>query len=323
MIVVTGAAGFIGSVIVRELNAGGETRLIASDRLGTSEKWLNLPGGNWIEYIDHEALLQRLESGDLRDVRAVVHIGARTDTTERDSGLLMRLNYEYTMRICRWALHRGARFIYASSAAVYGDGSLGFSDDDALTPRLRPLNAYAFTKWLFDQWAIRSGTSKHIVGLRFFNVYGPNEYHKGRMASVVFNAFPKAAKEGVVSLFESDRPAIAHGDQKRDFVYVRDVARIVRHFLEHPDQNGIFNVGSGEARTFNDLAGALLEACGKTRAGIRYIPMPDDLKGKYQYFTEADLSRLRASGFQQKTTTLEAGVGDYVRNYLLKGMARL
>jgi len=325
MIIVTGAAGFIGSVVVRELNAGGSLDLLVSDRLAASEKWRNLLGKQYLEYIDHEDLLMRLENGDLTNakIRAIVHIGARTDTTERDSAMLMKLNYDYTIRICKWALQKGVRFIYASSAAVYGDGSLGFSDADDLTPKLQPLNAYAFTKWLFDHWSITNGVAKDIVGLRFFNVYGPNEYHKGRMASVVFNAFPRAMKEGNVQLFESDRSEIPHGDQKRDFVYVRDVARMIQFFLKNEKQNGIYNVGSGAARTFNDLASALLQSCERPVSGIRYIPMPADLKGKYQYFTEADLSRLRAAGFQEKTTTLEAGIGEYVKNYLRKDWERV
>ncbi|MBI3820856.1 MAG: ADP-glyceromanno-heptose 6-epimerase [Planctomycetes bacterium] len=325
MIIITGAAGFIGSVLVASLNALGRSDLILSDRLSASDKWKNLPGKSFIEYIDHEELLLRLESGDLgrEKIEAVVHIGARTDTTETDSALLMKLNYEYSRRICGWAHHRGVRFIYASSAAVYGDGELGFSDADDLTPRLRPLNGYAFTKWLFDQWAIRSGLVKHIAGLRFFNVYGPNEYHKKRMASVVYHAFPKAINEGVVQLFESDRSGIANGEQKRDFVYVKDIARVVNFFLKNHQANGIFNLGSGRARAFNDLAASLLKACDKPASGIKYFPMPADLKGKYQYFTEADLSRLRAAGFAEPMTTLESGVDDYVRNYLRKPEPRM
>lgn len=324
MIIITGAAGFIGSVLVGLFNNDGRDDLLISDRLGASEKWNNLPGRRFLEYIDHEELLNRLESGaHAKDrIEAFIHIGARTDTTEPDANLLMKLNYEYTRRACLWSLKAGVRFIYASSAAVYGDGADGFSDADDLTPRLRPLNAYAFTKWLFDTWSLRQGIAKDIVGLRFFNVYGPNEYHKGRMASVVYHAFPKAMNEGIVKLFESDRSGVAHGDQKRDFVYVKDVARVVHFFMNNPRANGIFNLGSGKARPFNDLAGSLLDACDRPRSGIQYFPMPQDLKGKYQYFTEADLSRLRGAGFREPMTTLEAGVGDYVRNYLRKGYAK-
>lgn len=323
MILVTGAAGFIGSVVVQALNAAGRRDLVVSDRLTASEKWKNLGGKSFVEYADHLDLLERLESGDrnLAKVDTVVHIGARTDTTERDAALLTRLNFDYSRRLLLWALSHGARFVYASSAAVYGDGSLGFSDADDLTPALRPLNAYAFTKWCFDQWVLARGYADRVVGLRFFNVYGPNEYHKGRMASVVFHAFPRAAKEGVVQLFESDRPGIAHGDQKRDFVYVKDVARVVQFFIAHPEANGIFNLGSGEARTFNDLAKALLTACGKPASGVRYVPMPEDLRGKYQYFTQADLTKLRAAGYRDLMTPIEVGVSDYVKGYLAKGLA--
>lgn len=318
MIIVTGASGFIGSVLTARMNASGRDQLILSDRMGMADKWRNLSERRFIEYIDHEDLLLQLECGSLgkEKIEAIVHIGARTDTTERNAEVVMKLNYHYTIRICRIALNRGIRFIYASSAAVYGDGSHGFSDADDLTPRLRPLNAYAFSKWLFDTWAIRNNVAKDIVGLRFFNVYGPNEYHKGRMASVVHHAFPRAMKEGVVQLFESDRPEIAHGGQSRDFVYVMDVARVVDFFINNPKTGGIFNLGSGRARTFNDLATTILSACDHNRSGIRYFPMPDDLKGKYQYFTEADLSRLRAAGFNEAMTSIEDGVTDYIRNYL-------
>lgn len=323
MILVTGAAGFIGSVVVRALNDAGEDRLLLSDHLGTSAKWTNLLGKRFAEYVDHAELLERIERDALRTpISAVVHIGARTDTTERDVDLLLRLNTDYSRRLCRWALDRGARFVYASSAAVYGDGALGFSDADELTPKLRPLNPYGFSKWLFDQWVLRENLANRVAGLRFFNVYGAPEGHKGRMASVAYHAYPLAKKEGVVRLFESDRADIAHGDQKRDFVYVKDVARIVLFVLKNAEANGIFNVGSGKARTFNALASALLKACGKPASGIRYVPMPEDLKGKYQYFTEADLSRLRAAGYSEPATPLEDGVSDYVRAHLDPDAAR-
>jgi len=320
MIFVTGAAGFIGSVLLRSLYDAGYHDLIAVDRLGSTEKWRNLVGKRVVDYVDHALFLERIEHGvyDRERVQAIVHIGARTDTTERDLDLLMRLNFDYTRRLCLWAHKRGVPFIYASSASVYGDGAQGFADDDFLTPRLRPLNGYAFTKWLFDHWVLEQGLQNAVVGLRFFNVYGPNEYHKARMASVINHAYPTAKREGLVKLFESDRPGIAHGDQKRDFVYVKDISRVVLHFLRHPHVHGIYNLGSGRARTFNDLARALLSACGKSPDGIRYFPMPDDLKGKYQYFTEADLSKLRDAGFAEPMTALEDGVGDYVRGYLEK-----
>jgi ADP-L-glycero-D-manno-heptose 6-epimerase len=321
MILVTGAAGFIGSVVVQALNDDGADDLLLADHLGTSPKWRNLLGKRFREYVDHAELLERIERGDFArtKVDAVVHIGARTDTTEPDADLLLRLNYRYSQRLCRFALEKGARFIYASSAAVYGDGALGFDDDDALTPKLRPLNAYGFSKWLFDCWVLREKLASKVVGLRFFNVYGPNEHHKGRMASVVWHAYPLAKQEGLVRLFASDRQDVADGDQKRDFVYVKDTAAIVRHFLRKKTGGGIFNVGSGRARAFRELGAALLRACGRSADGIQYVAMPDDLRGRYQYFTEADLSRLRASGFKAKTTSLEDGVTEYVRDYLDTG----
>ncbi len=318
MIIVTGAAGFIGSVVLRVLAEEGHRGLVAVDRLGATDKWKNLLGKKIVDYVDHADFLERVERGayDREKVEAVVHIGARTDTTETDTDLLLRLNFEYSRRLCTWAHRRGVRFVYASSAAVYGDGALGFSDADDLTPRLRPLNGYAFTKWLFDNWVLENGLGSTVAGLRFFNVYGPNESHKGRMASVVYHAYPRAKREGVVELFESDRPGIAHGEQKRDFVWVKDVARVVSFLVRQPRANGIFNLGSGGARTFRDLGESLLAACGRPKSGVRYVPMPGDLKGKYQYFTEANLERLRAAGYTDPMTSLEDGVREYVQEHL-------
>lgn len=319
MLLITGAAGFIGSAFTWALNERGRNDLVLSDLFGAGEKWKNLLGCRFNRFVNRNRLFEELASEPwAKSIEAVVHMGARTDTTETDTDFLFRINTEYTARLCRWALDGGIRFIYASSAAVYGDGSLGFSDDDTLTPRLRPLNPYGFSKWLFDMRVLDGGLVDRVTGLRFFNVYGPNEYHKGTMASVIHRAFPLARREGKVRLFESHRADYGHGEQRRDFVYVKDVLNVVLFLLDHPEVNGIFNLGSGRAHTFNDLARALLKTLQKEER-IEYFPMPDSVRSHYQYFTEADISRLRKAGYAGTFTPFEEAVEDYVRNYLVPG----
>ncbi len=320
MILVTGAAGFIGSVLAARLNRRGRTDLVLCDGLRRPAKWMNLRGVRCKCFIHRDELFERLErdSGLASSIDAVLHMGACTDTTERDMDMLLERNFEYTRRLCEWALERGARFIYASSAAVYGDGSLGFSDDHDLIPRLRPLNEYGFSKWMCDAWMYENGLLDRVAGLRFFNVFGPNEYHKGRMASVIYNAFPPARDEGLVRLFESHVEGIGHGEQARDFVHVDHVVDAVLFVLDN-GLSGIYNVGRGEANTFNTLARALLKGLGK-EPRIEYFPMPEDLRGKYQYYTKADMSKLRAAGFEAPSRTFEEDVIDYVRRYLAPGL---
>lgn len=323
VILVTGAAGFIGSAVVWELNNAGRTDLVLCDRFGSSEKWKNLRTRRFEDYVEAEDLFRRLADASWAGkVEAVLHIGACSSTKEWDMTFLHGNNVAYSQRLGEWAAERGAKFIYASSAATYGDGSLGFSDRDELTPKLEPLNPYGFSKWLVDMWAIRHDFPARAVGLRFFNVFGPNEYHKGDMASVIFNAFEKVKRERLIKLFKSHRPDFGDGEQSRDFVYVKDVARVVRYFLERPETQGIYNVGTGKARSFNDLAKALFGGLDLT-PNIEYFDMPEELRDKYQYFTEADLAKLREAGYTEEFTPLEDAVDDYVRNYLAQDYRRL
>lgn len=319
MYLITGAAGFIGSGVVHALNARGRSDLVLADRFGKGDKWKNLLGARFAEFVDRDFLFERLADADWApDIDTVIHLGACAVTTETDMDLLYEVNTEYSMDLCQWSLDHGARFVYASSAAVYGDGSLGFSDDHALTPRLRPLNPYGFSKWLFDMWLLEQDYAEEVAGLRFFNVYGPREGHKGPMASVVQRAFPQAREEGRVRLFQSHHPDCADGEQRRDFIYLDDAVNIVLHLAEHKDQNGIFNAGTGRARSFNDLAAALLKALGKP-VNIEYFPMPEEIRPRYQYFTQADVGKLTAARKNGAFTSLEDGVRNYVQEYLLKG----
>jgi ADP-L-glycero-D-manno-heptose 6-epimerase len=323
MIAITGAAGFIGSALVWGLNQQGDRDLIMVDHFGAREKWKNLLGARFRLFVDRDRFPEQLlEAPWARDLEAIVHLGACSSTTELDMDYLHDNNTEYSRLLCQWCLDSGVRYIYASSAATYGDGSQGFADSDTLTPILKPLNPYGFSKWVFDQWVIDEGLTDKVAGLRFFNVFGPNEYHKDTMASIIFRAFPQAAAEGKVRLFESHRPDYAHGEQLRDFVYIKDVVQVMLWLVKHREATGIINVGTGQARSFNDLANALMAALDKPPC-IEYFPMPEGVRERYQYFTEADLSTLRDLGFQQPYTSLEAAVDDYVRRYLRPGFLRL
>jgi ADP-L-glycero-D-manno-heptose 6-epimerase len=322
LILITGAAGFIGSVIAAELNRRGRQDLILCDELDTSDKWKNLLGLHFREFVDWRKLKDKLRQDSwVQPITVVIHMGAITDTTERNAELLFEQNTRFSQKLCQACIARGMHFIYASSAAVYGDGSLGFSDADALTPRLKPLNAYGFSKWLFDQWVLENGLADKVCGLRFFNVYGPNEYHKGNMASVVYRAFPLAASEGRVRLFESHRPDVKHGEQARDFIHVEEALAVVTYMLEHPDVHGIYNVGTGRAHTFNQLAQAMFKGLGKN-GKIEYFPMPEELRDRYQYHTAADMARLYATGFPPFGDHFDNYVGDYVSKYLNRSYRR-
>ncbi|MBV9849758.1 MAG: ADP-glyceromanno-heptose 6-epimerase [Armatimonadetes bacterium] len=313
MLVVTGGAGFIGSALVWALNERGRDDILIVDDLGRQGKWKNLRGRRFLDIVSPDSLALTLELG--APVDGILHMGAITDTSEPDADALYQRNTVDTRRLAQWALANGVRFVYASSASVYGDGALGFSDDDALTPHLLPLNPYAFSKWLSDMEAIREGWMDTVAGLRFFNVFGPNEYHKGRMASVVWHATRQIQGTGRIELFQSHKEGYADGEQRRDFVYVKDVCDIVLWFLDHPEVGGIYNVGTGRARTFNDLAAAIFAALGRP-ANVTYIPTPENIRASYQYFTEADLTRLRAAGYDTPFTPLEDAVRDYVTQYL-------
>jgi len=318
MIIVTGAAGMIGSAIVWALNQRGEDRILAVDLLGTDERWQNLSQLRFLDYLERDRFLELVLAEALpAEVRAIFHLGACSDTTERDASYLVRNNFEYTKALAAYSLRRGLRFIYASSAATYGDGSSGCLDREEALPRLRPLNMYGYSKHLFDLWAWRQGLLAQIAGLKYFNVFGPNEYHKGDMRSVVLKSFEQVRRDGCIRLFRSYRPDYADGEQQRDFLYVKDAAAMSLHFLEQPELGGLYNIGSGRARSWNDLARAIFTALGLP-ARIEYIDMPVPLRDRYQYFTEACLDKLRGSGYTAPVTPLEEAVADYI-SYLRRG----
>jgi len=309
-IVVTGGAGFIGSCLVGRLNAAGLTDIIVVDSLDESAKWKNLVGKVFEDYMDKASFLELLEDGKLDDLGMVVHFGACTSTTETDAAYLMENNYMYTKRCASWCLGAGVPFLYASSAATYGAGELGYSDSDETTLKLKPLNMYGYSKQLFDVWLVKNRLTSKVTGFKFFNVYGPNEYHKGDMRSLVAKSFETVLNEKKMRLFKSYRPEYADGEQRRDFVYVKDAVEMVYHFIEHPDTKGIYNIGTGNARSWNDLALALFKAL-DMEPRIEYMEMPDELKDKYQYFTQADLAKLKAAGYTKPLFTLEDAIKDY------------
>lgn len=321
--IVTGGAGFIGSAFVAKLNSVGVHNILVVDELDDSSKWKNLLGKSFLDYSHKTDFLRDLDRNLYENrIRAIIHMGACSATTEQNAEYLMQNNFRYSVRLASYALQKNIRFLYASSAATYGDGELGYSDADAITPTLRPLNPYGFSKQLFDLWALREQRLRRMVGLKFFNVFGPNEYHKGGMRSMVHKAFQQIQSSGTVKLFKSHRPEYRDGEQKRDFVYVKDCVEIMWWLLQHSTVNGLFNLGSGKARTWNDLAQAVFAALGLP-ARIEYVDMPPELQGQYQYFTEADMKKLSTAMPQFSPTSLEAAVSDYVQNYLLKGEARL
>lgn len=319
MIVVTGGAGFIGSNIVKGLNEAGEDKILVVDRLGTADKWKNLVGLDFLDYEHKDDFEAKLDRGLFDEgVRAVFHLGACSSTTERDADYLMSNNYQFSKKLAtRFGAVDGLRFIYASSAATYGDGSDGYSDGHEGMAALRPLNMYGYSKQAFDLWALKTGFIRKSVGLKYFNVFGPNEYHKGDMRSVVIRAYFQAKQSGKVKLFKSYRQEYADGEQRRDFIYVRDAVGISLHFLERPEVTGIFNAGTGIPRTFKDLALAVFSAL-DMKANIQFIDMPEGLEKRYQYYTCADTAKLRAGGFEQAFLSLEDSVKDYVTTFLEK-----
>jgi len=315
-VLVTGASGLIGSALIWALNQRGCTNIIASDVLDTSEKWRNLVPLQFDDYLESDQILDRFVSGGLENFDFIFHLGACSATTEKDASYLIRNNYQYTQALCRWAVTQGSRFVYASSAATYGDGEQGMSDTDSNLQKLRPLNMYGYSKHLFDQFADRSGILDAIVGLKYFNVYGPNEAHKGDMRSVVAKAFEQITATGTLSLFKSYKPEYPDGGQQRDFLYVKDAVAMTIHLAESEDAGGLYNLGSGEARSWLDLAHAVFAAMDR-EPEIQFIDMPDHLREKYQYFTKADISKLKQSGYAQPITPLGDAVADYVKSYLI------
>lgn len=323
MIVVTGGAGFIGSSIIWFLNKRDLKDILVVDSLGSDEKWKNLKGLSFADYLEKDSFLDRItQKGPLPDIDAIIHMGACSDTTEKDCSYLIKNNYEYTKELATYAIRKDIRFIYASSAATYGDGSLGFLDDETSLETLEPLNMYGYSKHLFDLWAKSQGILDKIVGIKYFNVFGPNEYHKGAMRSFVLKGFQQIKDTGSVRLFKSYKKEFGHGEQKRDFIYVKDAAQMTIFFFDHPEINGIFNIGTGHARAWNDLANAIFKAMNIPPC-IEYIDMPEKLKDKYQYFTQADISKIRAAGYNTPITSMEDTVEEYVKKYLMQGYAYL
>jgi ADP-L-glycero-D-manno-heptose 6-epimerase len=315
-VLVTGGAGFIGSALVWGLNRRGCDDIVVCDILGTNEKWRNLTPLRFADYVEAEALLPRLQSGALGKFDLVLHMGACSSTTEKDASYLIRNNYEFTKDLAAWALKAKTRFVYASSAATYGDGSAGMADGDAELDPLRPLNMYGYSKHLFDQHAKRAGFLDRIVGLKYFNVFGPNEDHKGDMRSLVHKSFAQVRDENLIRLFKSYRNDYRDGEQKRDFLYVKDAVAMTLHLAAAKKAGGLYNIGSGHARTWVDLAKSVFAALGK-KPQIEFIEMPDVIRDKYQYYTQADIARLRTTGYKEKVTFLENAVNDYVKNYLI------
>jgi ADP-L-glycero-D-manno-heptose 6-epimerase len=319
-ILVTGGAGLIGSAIINALNLRGQEDILVTDVLGKDAKWKNLSPLRFADYQQADAFLDRLEREpeSLDSIRTVFHLGACSATTETDAGYLMENNFGYTKRLAQWALQRGIRFVYASSAATYGDGALGMDDGTDHLETLRPLNAYGYSKHLFDLHAKRYGWLDRIAGIKYFNVFGPNEGHKGEMRSLVSKAYEQILETGKVRLFKSHRPDYKNGEQVRDFVYVKDAVAMTLHIADTPTANGLFNIGTGTPRTWVNLATALFAALGR-KPEIEFIDMPDHIRNQYQYHTCADISRLKATGWSSAPISLEDSVRDYVCNYLVTG----
>lgn len=317
MIIVTGAAGFIGSCLVSKLNQEGFIDIVIVDDFSDSEKMKNLEGKQYSKKIHRDDFISWLKENQ-RLIQFVFHMGARTDTTEMNKAIFDVLNLDYTKALWNTCVEYGLPFVYASSAATYGLGEFGYEDDEQVIPKLKPLNPYGDSKNEFDKWAIEQQRKPYFwVGLKFFNVYGPNEYHKGRMASVIFHAHNQLKEKGIVKLFRSHNPSYKDGEQLRDFVYVKDVVEVCYFLLQHRKNSGIYNLGSGKARTFLDLVKNTFKA-EHERENIEFIDTPIDIRDKYQYFTEANMNKLKSIGYEKPFRSLEEGVNDYVQNYLSK-----
>lgn len=316
MYLITGGAGFIGSAFLAHLNSKGITNVLVVDNLGKNEKWKNLRGKDFTDLLSIETFSQQLISGNLpKNITAVIHLGACSSTTETDADYVIENNFRYSCRIAEWTKREKIRFIYASSAATYGDGSQGFMEDSKQLSQLRPLNVYGFSKHLFDLWALKSGVLDSAAGIKFFNVFGPNEYHKENMTSVVYKAFHQIQATGKVQLFRSYRADFQDGEQKRDFIYVKDCSKVLFWLLQNPSAHGLLNLGTGQARTWKDLVVSIFTALGKA-TNIEFIDMPEPMREKYQYFTQAEMKSLHAQGYTAPFTPLEESVRDYVLAHL-------
>lgn len=318
MIIVTGAAGFIGSCLISKLNQENFNFIIAVDDFSNPRKEANLTGKRIQERVDREAFFHWLDQ-NYHEVEFIFHIGARTDTTEFDRQIFEHLNVEYSKQIWQRCIDYQIPLVYASSAATYGLGELGYDDNESLVPKLKALNPYGDSKNEFDVWALEQERKPFFwAGLKFFNVYGPNEYHKDRMASVIYHAYNQICQSGHMKLFRSHNPDYADGEQMRDFVYVKDVIEVCSFLMHHRRNSGIYNLGSGKARTFRDLATTTFHAL-DLAPHIDFIDTPADIRDKYQYYTQANMAKLRSIGYDRPFTSLEDGIADYVRNYLREG----
>ncbi|MCH7918603.1 MAG: ADP-glyceromanno-heptose 6-epimerase [Planctomycetes bacterium] len=316
MIIVTGGAGFIGSALVAALNRREITDILIVDELCTSDKWKNLPALQFSDYMEKQDFLDLVVENQVpEEVETIFHLGACSSTTEQDLSYLVKNNFEFTKWLALWAVESKIRFVYASSAATYGDGAQGFDDDQEALHRLRPLNPYGYSKQLFDLWARETGLLKEIVGLKYFNVFGPNEYHKGDMRSYALKGFDQIKATGKVKLFKSGDSRYDHGEYVRDFIYVKDAVEMTLFFMDNPGVAGIYNVGTGQARTWNDYVRAIFAAL-DSAPEIEYVEMPAAIAGQYQYYTQANMERLRHAGYAKATQRLEDSVRDYVQNYL-------
>lgn len=318
VIVVTGAAGFIGSYLTGHLNNSGYDRLILVDDFSDVRKSANLEGKKFLHKIQREQFFDWLKANPGL-VSCVFHLGARTDTTEMDYAVHKKWNLDYSIRIWEFCAQHNIPLVYASSAATYGNGELGYKDDHDIVSKLQPLNPYGVSKNEFDIWALQQEKAPPFwAGLKFFNVYGPNEYHKGRMASVIFHAYNQIKETGTVRLFRSHNPDYKDGEQMRDFIYVQDVVKMATWLMQHQPENGLYNIGTGQARTFKDLVKAIFHTL-QLPEQITYVDTPEDIRDKYQYFTEADMHKLLSAGYHEPLFTLESGVKEYVSAYLSKG----
>jgi ADP-L-glycero-D-manno-heptose 6-epimerase len=318
MIVVTGGAGFIGSALAQKLNDDGHRDLLIVDDVDHPEKQKNLDALQYHELQSKDAFLENVHKANLPDLQAILHMGACSSTTETDEVFLTKNNFEYTRDLARYCLEKGTRFIYASSAATYGNGEQGYDDDESKLEILKPLNLYGESKQNLDVWASQQGAFDQIVGLKYFNVYGPNEYHKGDMQSLARKGFFQVRDHGKIRLFKSYKTQYADGGQERDFLYVKDAVAMTLFFLDRLEIGGLYNVGSGTARNWNDLANAIFFALDR-EPNIEYIDMPESIRNQYQYHTQAKMDKIRQAGYSPPTTTLEAGITDYVQNYLIPG----
>jgi ADP-L-glycero-D-manno-heptose 6-epimerase len=317
MIVITGGAGFIGSAVIWRLNQMGIEDIVIVDELRSGDKWKNLVGLKFIDIYHKNDFLDLIINENVPfNFETMIHLGACSSTTEEDTDYLLQNNFRYSKELANYCVKREIRFIYASSAATYGDGSNGYDDEIEKVNELRPLNKYGYSKHLFDKWIYKMHYYQRVVGLKYFNVYGPNEFHKGDMRSVVHKAFQQIRDTGKVKLFKSYRDEYADGEQKRDFIYVKDAVDMTLHFVDNWENNGIFNIGTGNARSWNDLVKSIFNALGE-KPDIEYIEMPEYLREKYQYFTQAKVDRLREAGYDKEITPIEEGVKDYVQNYLM------